>query len=314
MTIDPQVQAYLEQAAALPPVETLTPAEARANSERAAPLLAGPPLEVARVEDVDLGGVPGRLYAPATGERLPTVVYLHGGGWVVGSLDTHDSVCRRLADGAGCAVVAVDYRLAPEHRYPAAVEDAWNATRWLVERGGELGLDTERLAVAGDSAGGNLAAVVALKARDAGIPLRLQVLVYPVTDADLETSSYVGNATGYGLTRSAMAWYWDHYCPDPERRLEADASPLRAPSLAGTAPALVVTCELDPLVDEGEAFARRLEAEGVPVTLVRYAGMIHGFARMYAVIDRSHELADQVTGALREAFAAEGMAGSAPGG
>lgn len=314
MPTDPQVVAYLEAAAALPPVESLTPAQARANSERSAPILAGPPPQLERVEDVDLGGVRARVYAPSGSSMQPAVVWFHGGGWVVGSLETHDAMCRRLAAAAGCAVVAVDYRLAPEHRYPAAVEDAWSATRWITQNGSRLGLDASRLVVGGDSAGGNLAAVVALRARDQGVSLRLQVLVYPVIDCDLESASYRSNATGFGLTRNAMAWYWDHYCPDPGRRTEADASPLRAASLGGVAPALVVTCELDPLLSEGEAYAHRLEREGVRVTLTRYDSMIHGFGRMFAVMDRSHDLMRQMAGAIREAMSAERVAGSGAAG
>jgi len=311
---DPQVAAYLESSAALPQVETLTPAEARANSEKAAPILAGPGPDLERVEDVDLGGVRARVYAASGSAMQPAVAWFHGGGWVVGSLDTHDAMCRRLAAASRCAVVAVDYRLAPEHRYPAAVEDAWAATRWIVENGSRLGLDAERLVVGGDSAGGNLAAAVALRARDHGIGLRLQVLIYPVLDCNLQSPSYQSNATGFGLTANAMAWYWNHYCPAPERRTEPDASPLRAGSLAGVAPALVVTCELDPLRDEGEAYARRLEREGVAVTLTRYDAMVHGFARMFAVMDRSHDLMREMAGAIREAISAQRVAGSGPGG
>ncbi len=298
---DPQVAAYLESVAGLPATNELTPEQARANNERAAELLAGPKPELPRVEEVSLGGVPGRLYVPEEAEMLPVVVWFHGGGWVVGSLETHDAMCRRLARESGCAVVAVDYRLAPEHRYPAAVEDAWTAARWLAENGRELGLDSGRMVVGGDSAGGNLAAVVALRARDAGLGLRLQVLIYPVTDSVTEGGTYVTNETGFGLTRAAMVWYWDHYCPDPKRRAEPDAAPLRAESLAGVAPALVVTCELDPLLEEGEAYARRLSAAGVPVTLTRYQGMIHGFVRMFAVLDRSHELMGQMAREIRAA-------------
>ena len=242
-----------------------------------------------------IAGVPCRVYAPEADAALPVVAYFHGGGWVFGSLDTHEALCRRLAAAAGCEVVSVDYRMAPEHRFPAAVEDAWNVTSELASAGGML-------AVAGDSAGGNLAAVMAIKARDRRLTLRHQALIYPVTDCDLETASYRANATGYGLTRAGMAWFWDHYIPDPGERSHPDASTLRAPSLAGVAPATVAVCELDPLFDEGVAYAARLEAEGVPTRLLRYDGMIHGFARMFAVIDRSHDLIGEIAGELREAF------------
>ena len=304
-TIDPQVRSYLDLAAVsgIPPLEQLTPAQARQNSETAAPLLAGSPPPLHRVENHVLAGVPVRIYSAPAAAPLPVVVWCHGGGWVIGSLETHDAMGRRLAAAAECLVVAVDYRLAPEHRFPAAVDDCWAVTSWVAEQGREIGADPERMAVGGDSAGGNLAAVMALRARDAGLGLRLQLLVYPVTDADLGRASYLGNATGYGLTRAGMGWFWDHYLPDPAARAHPDASPLRAESLAGTAPAHVVVCELDPLLDEGEAYSRRLEAEGVPVRLSRYPGMIHGFVRMFAVIDRSHDLMREMSEALRQAFA-----------
>jgi acetyl esterase len=303
-TMDPQVRSYLDMVAAsgIPPLQELTTAQARRNTEIAAPLLAGPPPPLHRVEDRRLAGVPVRIYAPDLPAPMPVLAWFHGGGWVIGSLDTHDAVCRRLAAAAECMVVAVDYRMAPEHRFPAAVDDCWAVTAWLAEQGRELGADPQRLAVGGDSAGGNLAAVMALRARDAGLRLRLQLLVYPVTDSDLDTPSSLRNATGYGLTRDGMAWFWDHYVPDPAGRAHPEAAPLRADSLAGTAPALVVVCELDPLLDEGEAYARRLEAEGVPVRLQRYPGMIHGFVRMFAVIDRSHDLMKEMAGALQQAF------------
>ncbi|HEX6548699.1 MAG TPA: alpha/beta hydrolase [Candidatus Dormibacteraeota bacterium] len=314
--MDPQVRAYLDAAAAagIPPVEQLTPQEARQNVITAAPLLAGSGPELPRIED---GRVPGpagnisvRLYSPQPhgSEPLPVTVYFHGGGWVVGNLDTHDALARHLAQASGTIVFAADYRLAPEHPFPAALEDAWTVTRWVHEHAAEIGADPDRIAVAGDSAGGNLAAVVALRARDEGLPLRLQVLIYPVTDCDLDTESYHVNAEGYGLTRAAMEWYWNHYCPEPQLRLNPEASPLRAANLAGVAPALVVLCELDPLRDEGEAYARRLQAAEVPVELARYPGMIHGFVRMFAVIDRTHDLTRQIGGALRRAMAAKGVA------
>ena len=304
VTMDPQVRTYLDTVAAsgIPPVQELTPEQARANIEAAAPVLAGPPPPLHRVQNRVIAGVPCRVYSPEAATALPAVAYFHGGGWVYGSLDTHEALCRRLAAAANCLVLSVDYRMAPEHRFPAAVEDAWAVTGWLARQAGDLGGDPGRLAVAGDSAGGNLAAVMAIKARDAGLNLRHQVLTYPVTDCDLETESYLANATGYGLTRAGMGWFWDHYLPDPAARTHPDASPLRARSLAGVAPATIAVCELDPLRDEGVAYAARLEAEGVPTRLLRYDGMIHGFARMFAVIDRSHQLLAEIAADLEAAF------------
>lgn len=305
MSIDPEARAYLDLAAAAgaPPVYELTAAQARANYLAAAPAFAGEAPPLARVEDTVVAGVPVRVYASERAAGLPATIYFHGGGWVVGSVDTHDALCRRLAADSGSLVVSVEYRLAPEHPHPAAADDAWAVTEWLVRSGEEIGADPTRVAVAGDSAGGNLAAVATIRARDAGLGLRLQVLIYPVTDHDLDTPSYLANAEGYGLVRESMRWYWDHYCPDPARRRDPLASPLRAPDLAGVAPAYVLVCELDPLHDEGVAFAGRLQAAGVPVQLRREPGMIHGFLRIPGAIGRAREAAADIGAALRAAFA-----------
>lgn len=296
MPLDPQARTYLERMGELGirPVNELTPEEARTQMEQGAAVLAGPPEEVASVADREVGGVPVRLYAPGDSPDLPVTVYLHGGGWVIGSLDTHDVVCRALANRAGCRVVAVDYRLAPEHRFPAAVEDSWAVTRWAAAQ-------APAVAVAGDSAGGNLAAVVALRARDAGLRLAHQVLVYPVTDCRLDTDSYRRNAEGYGLTLNGMRYFWDLYIADGDPT-HPEASPLRAESLAGVAPALVIVCEHDPLRDEGVAYADRLRRAGVPVRLSEYEGMIHGFLRLGAVLDRAQEAVAEIAEALRGAL------------
>jgi acetyl esterase len=268
----------------------------------------GPVAEVARLEERRIAGPAGeigmRLYAPDAPGPLPALVFFHGGGFVIGSLDSHDGVCRELANAARCAVVSVDYRLAPEHKFPAAPEDCFAATRWVAANARALGLDPARLAVGGDSAGGCLAAVAAQLCRERGGPaLRFQLLVYPVTDCRFDTPSYRENAEGYLLTRSLMQWFWNHYLQDPAEGESPLASPLRAEKLDGLPPALVLTAEYDPLRDEGEAYARRLERAGVPTTLTRYDGMFHGFFGMGAAIDRSRDAIAEAARHLRKAFA-----------
>jgi acetyl esterase/lipase len=303
--LDPQARLFLERMALLgaPAPRELPVAEARQLMEDGSPSLFGALEEVPFV-DRELPGpggpIPVRVYSAAEGDA-PVLVYFHGGGWVLGSIVTAHGICATLARLADCVVVSVDYRLAPEHRYPAALEDAWAATTWLAEHADEVGGRAGLLAVGGDSAGGNLAAVAAIRARDAGLPLALQLLVYPVLDADLDSASYVEFADGYMLTREGMAWFWDEYLPEGDR-FQPDASPLRAPDFSGVAPALVITAEYDPLRDEGEAYARKLEDAGVRATLTRYEGMIHGFFRMPAMFDRADDALAEAAGALREAF------------
>lgn len=266
-----------------------------------------PPEPVAEVVDERIpgpgGDLPIRVYRPSTGERLPALLYLFGGGWVLGMLDTCDAICRRLANGSGCAIVSVGYRLAPEHRFPAAVEDCHATVRWLAEHAAGLGIDPERLGVGGDSAGGNLAAVTALLARDrGGPPLRFQLLVYPVTDHLPDTPSMRENDDPYFFNRRSAAWYWSHYLAREEDGASPLASPLRAPSLAGLPPALVITADLDPLRDEGEAYAARLRDAGVPTELTRYDGAIHGFFAMTGRLDAAERALDQAAAAVRTAL------------
>jgi acetyl esterase len=305
MAIDPQVEQYLErlQALGLSPIQELTPAQARANFAASIESLFGPVDAVGSVEDRETDdGVPVRIYRPDdSGSSTPALVFFHGGGWVVGSIETHDGITRALANRSGCIVVSVDYRVAPEHRFPAAIDDAWSATRWVLANAAELGIDPGRVAVGGDSSGGNLAAVVARRARDAGVSLAFQLLVYPVVDHNFDTGSYSEFGEGHSLTREGMRWYWSHYLGDRDGS-DHDASPSREPDLRGLAPAFVATAELDPLRDEGEAYARRLEESGVPTTLVRYDGMIHGFLRMPAAIDRAADALDDLSAALAEAL------------
>ncbi len=309
MPLDPEAQKIVDAMAALglKPVEDSTPEEAR-ESMRARTAVLGPFEEVGAVADhrlpVDGGEITVRAYSPGGTGPHPALVFYHGGGWVIGDLSTHDGVCRALANAAGCVVASVDYRLAPEWKYPVAAEDSYAAVRWVVANAARLGVDPRRVAVAGDSAGGNLATVAALMARDRNGPTLVhQVLIYPVTSHDFDTPSYRENATGYVLTREAMRWFWRHYLASETQGKEPHASPLLAPSLAGLPPALVITAEYDPLRDEGESYAARLRDAGVPVTLTRYAGMFHGFFRMTRLLDKARAALEEVAGSLRKAFA-----------
>ncbi|MEO3974733.1 alpha/beta hydrolase [Streptomyces sp. CAU 1734] len=233
------------------------------------------------------GSVRARVVRPAgVNGRLPVILHLHGAGWVFGSARTHDRLVRELAAGARAAVVFPEYTRSPEARYPVAIEQNYAVARWIVAEGAGRGLDAGRIAVAGDSVGGNMAAALTLMAKARGdVPLVQQVLFYPVTDASFDTGSYRQFATGYFLSRDAMRWFWDQYAPDPARRAEITASPLRAgpEQLAGLPPALVITAEADVLRDEGEAYASRLRAAGVPVTSIRYQGVIHDFVMLNAL-------------------------------
>jgi acetyl esterase len=304
--LDPEVRALLDlmEAQGGPPLESLPPQEARQAALEGLKPVAGEPEPVARVEDLlvpgEAGQIPVRVYTPQEPGPRPCLVYFHGGGWVVCDLDTHDTVCRALARRAGAVVVAVDYRLAPEHKFPAAVEDCYAATLWTAANAGRLGIDPRRIAVGGDSAGGNLAAVVSLKCRDeAGPALALQVLIYPVTDLQsFDTASYREFAEGYNLTRAEMEWFRAHYLARPEDGAHPYASPLLARDLRGLPPALVITAECDVLRDEGEAYAHRLQQAGVPVTLARYPGMIHPFFSMPGALSQARKALDQVASAV----------------
>ena len=311
--VDPQVVAFLETAAAskAPAVETLTAREARKLMDVSTLLLGAPPA-MARVDDFEIPGPAGPIAVrlavpPPTSEQplrlLPVLIYFHGGGWVTGSIKSHDVLCREIAARSGVAVVSVDYRLAPEDPFPAAIDDAEAATLWMSEHAESLGLDASRLAVGGDSAGGNLAAAVTLRVRGRlRRPPAFQLLIYPITDCNLNTGSYLDNAEGYLLTRPAMAWYWDQYLPDLEKRLDPDASPLRALDLSGLPAALVLTAGFDPLSDEAAAYAKRLEDAGVAVQRVHYPEMIHGFLRRHAIFEQGERALDTVAHALKKAL------------
>lgn len=309
MSLDPQARAVLEQMEKMggPPINELSVREARAASAALAEMQ-GTAEPVANVEDRKVAGpggdIPVRIYTPAGTGPFPVLMYFHGGGWVLGNIEGSDALCRKLANAAACIVVSVDYRLAPEHQFPAAVEDVYAATLWTAENVAGFGGDPLRVAVSGDSAGGNLAAVVSLLARDRGKPaITFQLLIYPVTDAACDTPSYSENADGYFLTRDAMKWFWNHYAAEPERN-HPHASPLRTNSLAGLPAALVITAEFDPLRDEGERYAERMQAAGISVQLSRYNGMIHGFFGMSGVLDQGRSAIQEASAALRKAFAA----------
>jgi len=292
----------------LPPIDKIAPVEARRQYREVRATLRPPVPNLLDVRDLKADGtggpIPLRVYRPAEGV-LPALVFFHGGGWVVGDLETHDVVCRQIARAAGAVVIAVDYRLAPEHPFPAASDDAWSATTWIAAHAGELGIDAGRIAVGGDSAGGGLAAVVALLARDSRkLRLAFQVLVYPVVDLRAESVSYSTYAEGYLLTRAAMNWYIAQYAPTPEAVNDWHASPLLAPWVHGVAPALIMTAELDPLVDEGEAYARRLRGARVPVDYEVVPGMVHGFLTMGGKVDAANRAVATIASALRRSWSA----------
>ncbi len=307
MPLDPQAQQVLDQLAALglPPNHMVSPQQARENM-RNRPRVDGP--EVAKVEDRSVSWrdaeVPVRIYTPAGTGPFPILIWCHGGGMVVGDLETADATARHLTVETGCVTVSVDYRLAPETKFPGACDDCYAAAVWASDNAASIQGDASRMAVGGDSAGGNLAAVVAQMARDRANPdLAFQLLVYPMTSLDFETSSYVDNADGYLLTRDSMKWYWDQYLGASDDPNHPYAVPSRAGSFKNLPPALVITAEFDPLRDEGEAYAKRLEADGVPTTHSRYDGMIHGFFGMSGAVDKAGQAVSEAAAAMKKAFA-----------
>lgn len=309
MSLDPQVQGLLDMMAGMggAPLHSMSVEEARAGLMGMA-ALGGEPQVVGSVEDRQIPGlesqIPVRIYTPEGAGPFPLLVYFHGGGWVLGNIDSHDAVCRALTNSAGCITISVDYRLAPEYKFPAAPEDCYAATLWAAENASSFNGDATRVAIGGDSAGGNLAAVVALMARDRGGPkLAYQLLIYPVTDHfTLNTPSYQANSEGYFLTKDDMVWFWDLYLSSEDDTKHPHASPLQAQDLSNLPPAMVITAEFDPLRDEGEMYAARLREAGNEVTAKRYDGMIHGFVSFAGMVDRGKQAIEDAAAGLRGAF------------
>jgi acetyl esterase len=313
--LHPQARALIDllEERGVPAMHTLSPDASRRLYRDRRHLVQPDPPQVAQVQPLQApgphGGIALRLYRPLRSSRpasaaLPVLIYFHGGGWVIGDLDTHDTLCRELANGAGIAVVAVDYRMGPEHRFPAAVDDCIAATKWVHAQAATLGLDAKRIAVGGDSAGGNLAAVVALAARDTApeagpLPIRFQLLIYPATDMRRITRSHEQHAQGYLLTQDTLAYFHDHYIDDAAHDLDWRASPLRHADLP---PALVITAGYDPLRDEGLAYSQRLSEAGNRATHICFERQIHGFITMGRVIDEANEAVAICAGAVRRAL------------
>ena len=317
MPLDSQVRELLDLRADAPPIGTVPVETMReeAPAQMAALFRMGlVSTPVAAVEERlvpgPAGDLPVRVYTPEGRGPCPLVVFFHGGGWVLGDLDTHDPFCRALCAGADCLVVSVGYRLAPEHRFPAAVDDALAAARWVAEHAVEVGGDPARIAVAGDSAGGNLAAVTALRLRDEGGPvLRGQLLIYPALGYHMPpTTSYIENAEGYGLTREAARWFWEQYLADKSQAANPHVAPLLAPDLSGLPPALVITAEYDVLRDEGERYVELLRASGVEARPARYDGVHHRFAEMIGILDQAEQAREEMCAWLRDVLDGTGWA------
>ncbi len=307
MALDPQVKALLDSMVEnpAPRIIDLPVADGREMYRAMAGALDLQGVAIGKVEDQTIegpgGDLPLRIYTPvaAGGDALPVLVYFHGGGWVIGDLETHDALCRTLANEAGCKVVAVDYRLAPEHIFPAAVDDCYAAVKWVEANSTSIGVDATRIAVGGDSAGGNLAAVISQMAKAEKEPeISFQLLIYPVTDTDVDSGSYQANGDGYFLERDGMIWFFDHYLGGSDRN-DPRIAPAKAASLAGLPTAYVVTAGFDPLRDEGRAYADALKAAGVTTEHVNYEGMIHGFFNLQGVLDVGREAVKAAAKALK---------------
>ncbi|MGQ0582650.1 MAG: alpha/beta hydrolase [Reyranella sp.] len=311
MPVDPQIRALLDRGTGVPATHTLPVAEARRQYEARIALMAPPP-PMAKVLERRIDGPDGaiglRIYTPEGRGPFPLMMFFHGSGFVLCSLDTHDGMCRNLAAGIGCVVVSVDYRLAPEHKFPKGLDDCLAATRWAADNAAQLGIDPARIMVAGDSAGGNMAAVTALRVRDEGGPkLCGQMLLYPVTDYHTPgTPSYAENADGYGLTRDTMEWFWAHYLSSPMEAENPHASPLRARDVTGLPPAYVSSAEYDPLRDEAERYGMRLQQAGVPTKITRFPGMNHGFLFWVGIVGGADAAMAEACAWARQAFGQAG--------
>ena len=311
MTLDPQAKAILDSMAEnteMPRMIDLPPEGAREMYRGLAAALDAQGVPIGKVEDRTIpgpaGDIPVRLYEPvAGGNGLPALVFFHGGGWVIGDLETHDALCRTLANESGCKVIAVDYRLAPEHPYPAASEDCYAAVKWVEANAADINVDANSIAVGGDSAGGHLSAVVCQMARaNKGPDISFQLLIYPVTDEPGKTGSYDSFAEGYFLEKEGMEWFWKHYAGNGADQNDPYLAPLKAKDLSGLPPAYIVTAGFDVLRDEGRAYAEALKQAGVDVEYVNYDGMIHGFFNLQAAIDVSRDAVKAAAKALRDAL------------
>lgn len=305
----PEIRAFLEELEAEGPggFAGLNPVDVRPDVEAGCRDLWGPDLaEPGSIRDIEVPGsdgpIPARVYSPERPKDLPGMVFFHGGGWVIGSIDTHDGPCRLLAEQLGCVLISVQYRKAPEYPFPAPIDDAWAATRWVASHAESLGIDPNRLSVVGESSGGNLAAVVARKARDHGLKLASQVLVYPVTDSVTQSPSYDENSVGFYLTKSDMEWFTALYATSEDDLPHPDFSPLRASDLSGLTPAYVVTVKADPLHDEGVAYAERLASAGVPVVHTDYPDIVHGTFIMQAITPATGEMIGAIADYLSESW------------
>ena len=314
MPLDEQARAFLRQLqeANGPALSEMSPIEARDALAKLIELR-GEPEPVGGISDLaipgPLGDIPIRVYIPKGTGPFPALVYFHGGGWVVGDLEMVNAMCTMLTNRAGAVVVSVDYRLAPEHKFPAALTDCYAATRWVSVNAAEIGVDPRRIAVGGDSSGANLAAVVSTMARDEGTPdISVQVLFYPVTNMDFETASYRSNGADYYLTTESMKWFWGHYLESEDLGRDVRASPLLVKDASGLPPAFVVTAEFDPLRDEGEAYAKLLLEAGNDVAVKRYEGQIHGFVTLCGVMDKGKQAIEDAAARMRQAFAAKASA------